>query len=90
MPEEELALIQTNDPSNQNTRQQMKWAQKARQLWLTNGDKNTSYFHMIVTNKRMRRRILWQLARRSRVFAQYGSEIFSESLSVSTNICPTL
>ena len=34
--------------------QEIKLAQKAHQLWLLNGDKNTKYFHLLLAQKRAR------------------------------------
>lgn len=33
------------------------WAQKARQLWLIQGDRNTKYFHVVVNKRRIHNRI---------------------------------
>lgn len=37
--------------------EQVLWAQRAHQLWLVNGDKNTRYFHALVSHIRSRNRI---------------------------------
>ncbi|KAF7815107.1 ribonuclease H [Senna tora] len=37
--------------------EQTLWVQTARQLWLTNGDRNTKYFHAVVNTRRMKNRI---------------------------------
>ncbi|KAF7835872.1 ribonuclease H [Senna tora] len=37
--------------------EEMMWAQKARQMWLINGDRNTSYFHKIVKKRRSQNHI---------------------------------
>lgn len=39
-------------------RQEVHWAQKARQLWMVNGERNTAYFHQIVRKRRIQNSIL--------------------------------
>lgn len=39
-------------------KEQLLWAQKSRQMWLLNGDRNTSYFHKVVKRRRAANRIL--------------------------------
>ncbi|KAF7842619.1 BRASSINOSTEROID INSENSITIVE 1-associated receptor kinase 1 [Senna tora] len=34
------------------------WAQRAQQMWLINGDRNTKYFHTVVNSRRNKSRIL--------------------------------
>ncbi|KAF7815045.1 ribonuclease H [Senna tora] len=35
------------------TKEEIMWAQKARQLWLVQGDRNTKYFHAVVKKRRV-------------------------------------
>ena len=38
--------------------QEMKWAQKGKQTWMVQGDRNTSCFHRVVNKRRMKTHIL--------------------------------
>ncbi|KAF7821714.1 reverse transcriptase [Senna tora] len=38
-------------------KEEVLWAQKARQLWLVQGDRNTRYFHTVVRKRRISNRI---------------------------------
>ena len=39
------------------TCEEVKWAQKAREMWTLQGDRNTSYFHAVVNHQRSLRKI---------------------------------
>ncbi|KAF7801724.1 reverse transcriptase [Senna tora] len=41
------------DLEDKLAKEEILWAQKARQLWLVEGDRNTKYFHAIVKKRRM-------------------------------------
>ncbi|KAF7844126.1 reverse transcriptase [Senna tora] len=72
MTQEQVEKMQTN-LLDQNTRQQefisrkkldfhmkceeIKWAQRAKKLWLVKGDINTKYFHSVVNHQRMKFRL---------------------------------
>ncbi|KAF7815029.1 reverse transcriptase [Senna tora] len=70
--EDELRVVQNliHDPSSRVRERQIRkdldhlldceqtiWAQRARQLWLAHGDRNTRYFHSVVNSRRMKNRI---------------------------------
>lgn len=38
-------------------REEIQWAQRAHQLWLVSGDRNTKYFHIVVQKRRLSKKI---------------------------------
>lgn len=66
-------------------REEIFWSQKARVQWLKEGDKNTGYFHAIITGRRKRNRIS-VLQKRSGEWCEGEEETCKEILDYFTQI----
>ena len=72
------------------------WKQRSRQLWLTLGDKNTSFFHASTKSRRARNRItiietnsgipVYEEDQIAKVISEYFKEVFTSSNPPATEV----
>lgn len=49
LSQEHITRLELNDWLN---KEEVMWVQRSKQMWLLNGDKNTSYFHSLVRQRK--------------------------------------
>jgi hypothetical protein len=96
--EERLKVIQSLDPSQENLaievaiqiepnewlkREEIKWCQKSRELWLKEGDRNSKFFHLSIVIRRRKNQIVEiQLDNGNRIHSRSdNSDYFTQSFS---------